>query len=99
MLEVPALTRIQKEYKSEKIQILAINLFAQYSLEYWQSYLKKFGGENLVIARDTTGQAMRIFKIRTSGSTVILNRQGQVVYRDGSATPYPILKSAVEKAL
>ena len=79
--------------------MVAVNLLRSAPLDDWQKYMKEAGGEDLTYAQDSTFAAVRALKIRTAGATVIINRQGEIVFRDRYATPFELLREAVEKAL
>ena len=53
----------------------------------------------MVWATDGAQAAVNLFRVASLGTTIIIDRQGQVSYRDGGATPYEILKAQVERAL
>ena len=81
--------------------MVAINLLPQYnSLEEWQAFLGEFGATDFVWAADTYDQlASRTYNVRSLGTTIIIDREGQMVYRDEVASTYEMLKSAVLTAL
>lgn len=80
--------------------MVACNLLPAHSFEEWKGFWQYVGGgEDVVFAKDTSRRALTAFKIRALGTTIIINRQGQVVYRDSGATPYETLRSEVDKAL
>ena len=81
--------------------MVAINLLPQYnSLEEWQAFLWEFGATDFVWAADTYDQlASRTYKVRSFGTTIIIDREGQMVYRDEVASTYEMLKPAVLTAL
>ena len=68
-------------------------------LAQWQKYLEYWGGRDLTYAQDPKYDAMRALNIRTMHSTVIVGRQGEIVFRDPNTTTFDDLKEAVEKAL
>lgn len=74
-----------------------MNLLPQYnSLEEWQAFLGDFGATDFVWAADTFDQlASRTYNIQSLGTTVIIDRDGQLVYRDEVASSYEMLKPAV----
>jgi hypothetical protein len=78
---------------------VAINIVPETGLEQWAEYWRSVGGGDVVYAQDTRREAVRAFRIRSAGSTIILDRKGREVYRDSSATDYETLKAAVERAL
>ena len=57
------------------------------------------GGGDAHFAEDTNKKAIAAFNIRALGTTIIINREGQIVYRDAGATTYEKLRSEVDKAL
>ena len=99
MLEAPALSKIQNEYRDNKVQVIAVNYMRGTPLAQWQEYLEQWGGADLTYAQDLKFDAMRALNIRTMHSTVIVDRQGEIVFRDRQTTTFEDLKEAVEKAL
>ena len=99
MLEAPALAKIKNEYREKKVQVIAVNILRSAPLDYWQKYFERWGGEGVTYAQDPTFEAVRALNIQTAGATVIIDRQGQIIFRDRSATPFELLKGWVEKAL
>ncbi len=53
----------------------------------------------MVWATDGTQAVVNLFQVASLGTTIIIDRQGHVSYRDGGATPYKILKAEIERAL
>jgi hypothetical protein len=83
------------------VEVVAINLVPQYnSLEEWQAFLEEFGAVDFVWAEDSNGQlASRTYNVKSLGTTIIIGRNGELVYRDETASSYEMLQSAVMKAL
>jgi len=81
--------------------VVAVNvLAARFSLDYWKGFWERSGGgKDVIVAQDVDQRAVAAFGVRALGTTIIVNRKGQVVYRDGIATPYEILRAEVDKAL
>jgi len=81
--------------------VVAINIFPEdVPLDLWKRFWRYVGGgDDVVFAADFGHRAVRAFNVRALGTTIIINRTGQVVYRDGFATPYEILRAEVDKAL
>ena len=52
----------------------------------------------MTYAQDLNFEAMRALNIRTMHSTVIFDRQGEIVFRDPETTSFEVLKETVEKA-
>ncbi len=79
--------------------MIAVNLLLGAPLDYWREYWQKAGGGEVIYAQDPRREAIRPLDIRTAGATVVINRKGQIVWRDLQATTYETLKEAVEQAL
>jgi hypothetical protein len=77
-----------------------VNILPQRApLRVWKAFWQSVGGgEDVVFAEDTGQRAVAAFNVRALGTTIIVNREGRVVYRD-SAPPYETLRSEVDKAL
>lgn len=99
MREAPALHRIQQEYGTRGVVVIAVNIFTGAGLAYWEEYWRGVGGGDVIYAQDTRHQATTALSVRTAGSTIVIDRNGREVYRDFSATDYATLKTAVEGAL
>ena len=93
------LARIQTKYRSRGLEVIAVNLLLSAPLDYWRQYWRRVGGGDVVYAQDTRREAVRALQIQTAGATVVIDRQGRIVWRDLYATPYEQLQAAVEKAL
>ena len=93
------MNRVQSEYRSKGVEVIAVNLLISAPLDYWRQYWLGVGGGDVVYAQDTRREAVRTLEIRTAGATVVINGKGQIVWRDLYATTYETLKEAVEKAL
>lgn len=94
--------RVREEFKEQGLEVVAINLAPQYdSLEEFRAFLESVGGDvDFVFTQDTDdGRAMQVYDIRSLGVTVIVGRDGRIVYRDEFATAYETLREAILKAL
>ena len=50
-------------------------------------------------ATDTKQELVQKFDVLTLGTTIIINRQGVISYRDDGATPYNTLRTKVEEVI
>ncbi|MDA0263591.1 MAG: redoxin domain-containing protein [Chloroflexi bacterium] len=98
-MEAPALGRAQREFQSQGVQVLAINTAAWVSVEEWRDYWHSKGAEDVTWANDTGGRLVKEFGVTSLGTTIILDRNGLVSYRDGGATSYDVLKTEIERTL
>ena len=99
MREVPVLARLQKEFTKKGVDVVAVNIFAAAGLDYWQKYLTRFGGGELIIAQDSRLEVTKAFRVRYAGTTIVIDAKGEEIYRDETASSYAVLKNAVEIGL
>ena len=79
---------------------MAINIGAQYySLSDWQQFWNAVGGGKVLWAQDKGGAATSAFQVVALGTTIIVDRQGRVTYRDAGATSYQKLKEELGHVL
>ncbi len=83
------------------MEVVAVNLLPQAnSLEEWQAFLEEFGAADFVWAADTLDQlASRTYNIQSLGTTIIIDRDGQIIYRDEVASSFEMLQPAILAAL
>ncbi|MFQ5812191.1 MAG: TlpA family protein disulfide reductase [Anaerolineae bacterium] len=99
-MEAPALGKIQEEFGGQGVEVVAVNIVPQNSLQEWQAFWKRLGAGDVVWAQDTPdGQAVGAYNIQALGTTVIVGRDGRVTYRDAVATSYKMLRTEVLNAL
>ena len=91
--------RIQREFQDRGVKIVAVNTAPWSSLAEWKDFWKSKGGGDVVWATDGTQAVVNLFRVATLGTTIIIDLQRHVSYRDGGATSYEILKTQVERAL
>ncbi|MFQ5852499.1 MAG: TlpA family protein disulfide reductase [Candidatus Binatia bacterium] len=98
-MEAPAVARVRSETASQGMEVVAINVLPQYSLQQWESYWRSVGGGDALFAEDTNRSAIAAFKVRAAGTKIIINREGHIVYRYAGTTTYEELRPEVDKAL
>ena len=81
------------------MEVVAINVFTQYSLRQWEAYWRSVGGGDALFAEDINQRAVAAFNVRAAGTKIIINREGQIVYRYAGTTTYDKLRSEVDKVL
>ena len=79
--------------------MLAINTAPWIPVEDWRDYWRSKGAEDVAWANDVGEQMIKKFKVTSLGTTIIIDRQGRISYRDGGATSYEVLRAQNEKAL
>lgn len=92
---------MRSESRDKGVEVVAINIVPERaSLGQWKAFwLYVGGGEDVLFAEDIGQRAVGVFNVRGLGTTIIIDRQGRVVYRDSGATTYWKLRSEVDKAL
>lgn len=79
---------------------MAINIDSVSStLQEWTAFWRAVGGGEVLWAQHTENGATVAYRIQALGTTVIVDREGRVAYRDGYATPYQRLREEIEKLL
>jgi hypothetical protein len=81
------------------VKVVAINTQPSYNLQYWKTFWKSLGAGDVLWAQDTDYRAIAAYNAVTLGTTIIIDRQGRIAYRDGGATSYDKLRAEVEKVL
>jgi len=82
------------------VRVVAINIGAQYySLGDWRQFWRSVGGGEVLWAQDVEAKAASAFKVVGLGTTIIIDREGRITYRDAGATTYEKLKEEVSRVL
>ncbi len=79
--------------------MVAINSSPWGSLEDWQKFWKSKGASDVIWAEDHEQEVVRLLQVVGLGTTIIIDRQGYISYRDSGATPYNTLRAEVENVL
>lgn len=81
--------------------MVAINVLPErYPLPEWKRFWAAVGGGYEVrFAQDIGKRVAAAFQVRELGTTIIIDRQGSVVYRDWGPTSYGTLARVVDKLL
>ncbi len=79
--------------------MLAINTAPFSSLKDWKEFWKSKDAADVTWATDPDGRLVQLFRVYSLGTTIIIDRQGRISYRDGGATPYSTLESQVKPLL
>ena len=90
---------MQQEFRTQGVQVLAINTAPWIPVEAWRDYWREKGAADVSWVNDVDRQIMQTYKVTSLGTTIIIDRQGDITYRDAGATPYEVLRSEIEKTL
>ena len=79
---------------------MAVNTAPYIAIQHWKEYWRSKDADDVTWAQaDTDGELLRRFRVLSLGTTIIIDREGQISYRDDGATPYAVLKAEVLKVL
>ncbi len=78
---------------------MAVNTAPFSSLEDWKEFWKSTDAADVIWATDAKGELVQQFRVYSLGTTVIIDREGRIAYRDDGATPYEVLLHEVERIL
>ncbi len=68
------------------------------SLDNWKEYWKSKDADDVTWAQvDAEGELLRQFRVLSLGTTIIIDREGKISYRDEGATPYDVLRAKVKQ--
>ncbi len=90
---------VQQEFGDQGVEVVAINQATQFSLDDWQAFWRSTGALNVTWAQDTNLQATRTYGVTALGTTIIIDRDGQIVYRDHKPTSQETLQSELKNVL
>ena len=79
--------------------MVAVNTAPFSSLEDWKEFWKSKDAADVTWATDAKGELVQQFRVFSLGTTVIIDREGRIAYRDGGATPYEVLLAELKKVL
>jgi len=96
--EARALARLHQEY-GDKISILALDIDPSSSPELLQQFITWAGNPGYTFAFDKDNLVVQKYKVRSLDATVIIDAEGNIVYKDSYPTPYETLKATLEKVV
>ena len=99
VLEAPALARIQRELGNLGVKVVAINVNPLFDLGQWRNSWKRLGAGDVLWAQDINRIYITYGHVIGRGSTVIIDREGRISYRDSGPTLYPTLRAEMDKVL
>jgi len=92
--EARALAQLKSEY-GEQVNIIAIDVDSSSTKESLEQFKQAADSGAYVWAFDNGMQVLNAYQVRSLDTTLILDKNGIVVYRDEFPTPYDTLKSAL----
>ena len=79
--------------------MVAINTIPWASIDVWKEFWGSKEALDVTWATDTEQELLQQFEVLTLGTTIIIDRQGSISYRDDGATPYNTLRKKVEEVI
>ena len=96
--EARALARLHQEY-GDRLVILALDVDLSSTPDRLTQFRSYVGNPTYVWAFDKRGQVTQAYRIRSLDTTIMVDAQGRIVYRDEYPTPYDTLKEAIQRYL
>ncbi len=96
--EAQALDRIHQEY-GDRVSILALDVDPSSTPEGLQRFVQMAGNPDYAFGFDKGNTVLQKYRVRSLDVTVIIDADGNIVYRDSYPTPYKTLKAALEKVV
>ena len=94
--EARALARLYAEYGDRGLEVLAVDIDpseGEADLKRFREWAVPQAGYRWAL--DPEGALVRAFKVRALDTTVVIDPEGRIVYRDEVSTPYETLKEVV----
>ena len=95
--EAQSWSKLYPEYKDEGLQVLIVSLDPNDTPQTIEEFRQAGGIQQLPWAIDETGEVSRSLGIRALDSTVIVDREGRIAYRDSAPTPYETLDNELKE--
>lgn len=92
--EARALGQLQQEY-GDDLTLIAIDVDPSSTLEALTNFKEAADNANITWAFDTGQQVTNDYQVQALDTTLILDSEGRIVYRDAFPTTYDVLKEAL----
>ena len=93
------LARLQTEYAPRGVRFIAVDVSPQVTASNLQPFLQAVGDNHLTWAMDASGRFAYLYKIQALDTAIILDGQGQEVYRGGQSSSDTNIRAALDKLL
>ena len=97
--EAQAWSELYPAYKDRGLEVLMVSADPNDTPATIESFRKAGGIANLPWAVDEKGEFTRALDVRALDSTVIFDREGEIVYRDARPTERAVLEEKLEATL
>jgi peroxiredoxin len=92
------LGQLYQEY-SGRVNIIALDIDPTSTLELLGQFKQAAGNGPFVWAFDSDSKVATAYQVTSTGTTIIIDREGRIVYRGGFPTSYDVLKGELEKLI
>lgn len=96
--EARVLTQLQQEY-GDQLAVIALDVDPTSSPEALSQFQKAADGGPYTWAFDTNQQVAAAYEVQALDTTLVLDGDGRIIYRDAAPTPYQTLKEALAEVL
>ncbi len=97
--EARAWSELQPAYEDEGLDVLVVSVDPNDTKETIEGFKRAGGIGQLPWAIDETGEFTRSLGVRALDTTIIINREGKIAYRDDVPTPYETLDKELKEVL
>ncbi len=97
--EAQAWSGLYPAYEDRGLDLLMVSIDPSDTPQTIEGFQRKSGIRPLSWAIDETGEVSRSLNVRALGSTVIVDREGRIAYRDASETDAETLERKLEEVL
>lgn len=94
--ELRNLSRIHAEYAERGVDIVALNVDPYMTMEDLRDFKSFVGDADYTWAQDEGGAVIRAYNVRALETTVIIDRGGQIAYRDETTTSVDAYRAALD---
>lgn len=93
------MARVHQEYRKRGLAVLAVDVESGDARTELARFQRLVPNGDYLWTIDTAGDAVRAFQVRALDTTVVIDSEGSVAYRDEVPTSYPTLKQVIEQVL
>lgn len=97
--ETRSWSKLYPEYKDKGLDLLIVSVDPNDTSRTIEKFREAGNIEPLPWTIDKTGEIPQSLGVRSLDATVIIDRDGQIVYRDAAPTPYETLESELKEVL
>jgi peroxiredoxin len=97
--EAQAWSELYPEYENKGLEVLMVSADPNDTPQTIEAFRRAGGIEGLPWAIDRTGEFTRSLSVRALDSTIIIDREGQIVYRDAVPTAQQTLERELKEVL